>query len=154
MAVCMTAAWGAKHENELPGYSNWAVSFDNLMQWLGICTLAAFSLPTYCNTSVHTDKSFLMRKFWDALRDASNKVIVCLWLMMLDESVGRRWMGRGMPGPMVMQRKPTPVGLELHTLCCALCGVLRLFDVYEGKDAMAKKAYNNLYPKSTTLTMR
>ena len=51
--------------------------------------------------------------------------------MLLDESMVR-WEGAGMPGLMVVLRKPTPIGLELHTLCCALCGVLIWFEVYEG----------------------
>ena len=55
---------------------------------------------------------------------------------------------------MVILRKPTPIGLELHTLCCALCGVLIWFEVYEGKDAMAKKPFNDKYPKSIALTLR
>ena len=44
----------------------------------------------------------------------------------------KKWMGRGMPGLMVVLRKPTPVGLEIHTLCCAICGVMIWFEVYEG----------------------
>ena len=55
---------------------------------------------------------------------------------------------------MVILRKPTPIGLELHTLCCALCGVLIWFEVYEGKLAMEKKEYCDTYPKSIALTLR
>ena len=40
-----------------------------------------------------------------------------------------------------MFRKPTPKGLELHTLCCGLCGILLWFEVYEGKTAMETKEY-------------
>ena len=40
------------------------------------------------------------------------------------------------------------------TLCCALCGVLIWFEVYEGKDAMAKKPFNDKYPKSIALSLR
>eukprot|EP00966_Prymnesium_polylepis_P025275 583012-Prymnesium_polylepis.2 len=47
-----------------------------------------------------------------------------------------KWLGRGF---MHVRRKPTPKGLELHTLCCAICGVLLWFEVYEGKTAMEKK---------------
>ena len=54
----------------------------------------------------------------------------------------------------VILRKPTPIGLELHTLCCALCGILIWFEVYEGKDAMAKKEFCDIYPKSVALTLR
>ena len=33
-------------------------------------------------------------------------------------------------------------------------GVLIWFEVYEGKDAMAKKPFNDKYPKSIALTLR
>ena len=93
------------------------------------------------------------RKFWDHLRTAFYFAMVTSWLLCLDESMVR-WTGRGMPGLMVILRKPTPIGLELHTLCCALCGVLVWFEIYEGKDAMAKKPFNDRYPKSIALTLR
>ena len=93
------------------------------------------------------------RKFWDHLRTAFFFAMTVSWLICLDESMVR-WTGRGMPGLMVILRKPTPIGLELHTLCCALCGVLVWFEVYEGKEAMAKKPYNDKYPKSIALTLR
>lgn len=92
-------------------------------------------------------------RWWDALRDAFHRAITCSWLLVLDESMVK-WMGTGMPGLMVILRKPTPIGLELHTLCCALCGVLVWFEVYEGKEAMAKKKYTTDYPKSVALTLR
>lgn len=84
------------------------------------------------------------RKFWDHLRAAFYFAMVASWLICLDESMVR-WTGRGMPGLMVILRKPTPIGLELHTLCCcALCGVLVWFEVYEGKEAMAKEPFNEV----------
>eukprot|EP00965_Chrysotila_dentata_P102447 3381908-Pleurochrysis_carterae.AAC.1 len=51
-------------------------------------------------------------------------------------------------------RKPTPIGLELHTLCCGLYGILVWFEVYEGKEAMAKQKFTDKYPKSIALTLR
>lgn len=92
-------------------------------------------------------------RWWDALRDAFHSAVTCSWLMVLDESMVR-WMGRGMPGLMVILRKPTPIGLELHTLCCALSGILVWFEVYEGKEAMAKKKFNDQDSKSIALTLR
>eukprot|EP00965_Chrysotila_dentata_P045789 1521860-Pleurochrysis_carterae.AAC.3 len=59
-----------------------------------------------------------------------------------------------MPGLVVVQRKPTPIGLELHTLCCAMSGILTWFEVYEGNEAMAKKPFDDMYPKSIALTLR
>ena len=55
---------------------------------------------------------------------------------------------------MVVLRKPTPIGLELHTLCCALSGILVYFEVYEGKQAMEKKEYVDKYAKSVALSLR
>lgn len=82
---------------------------------------ACFSLPEYPNTAA--DPFRRTRRFWDALRDGFHAAVSCSWLMCLDESMVR-WMGAGMPGLMVVLRKPTPIGLELHTLCCALSGIL------------------------------
>eukprot|EP00965_Chrysotila_dentata_P169613 5599016-Pleurochrysis_carterae.AAC.1 len=46
MTVCMTAAGRAKHEKGVPGYANWAVSLDDLIQWLGVWIyMLAFSSP-------------------------------------------------------------------------------------------------------------
>lgn len=80
-----------------------------------------FVLPMYPNSEA--DPFRLTRRWWDSLRDAFERAVTCGWLMVMDESMVR-WMGRGMPGLMVILRKPTPVGLELHTLCCALSGIL------------------------------
>eukprot|EP00965_Chrysotila_dentata_P092565 3054770-Pleurochrysis_carterae.AAC.1 len=35
MAASMTSAGRAKHAAGLPGYASWAVTLDDLMQWLG-----------------------------------------------------------------------------------------------------------------------
>lgn len=112
---------------------------------------ACFKLPVYINSS--GDPFQKTRRWWDSLRDSFQQAIDCSWLVVLDESMVR-WMGRGMPGLMVILRKPTPIGLELHTLCCALCGALVWFEVYEGKEAMAKKEFCDRYPKSVALTLR
>lgn len=93
------------------------------------------------------------RRWWDALRDAFHAAVAPSWVLTLDESMVK-WMGVGMPGLMVILRKPTPIGLELHTLCCAMCGILVWFEVYEGKDAMAKAEYCDQYGKSVALCLR
>ena len=131
--------------------------------------LACFTLPRWNNRSetqmengiavvrsepfYREDPFAPTRRFWDSLRTAFYSSMNASWLLCLDESM-IRWTGRGMPGLMVILRKPTPIGLELHTLCCALCGVLTWFEVYEGKDAMAKKPFNDKYPKSIALSLR
>eukprot|EP00965_Chrysotila_dentata_P196248 6177465-Pleurochrysis_carterae.AAC.3 len=42
-----------------------------------------------------------VRMFWDALRDAFHNAVDPSWLLVLDESMVR-WMGKGMPGLMVI----------------------------------------------------
>ena len=98
---------------------------------------ACFVLPAYGDANDKFDRT---RKWWDCLREAFYAAVTCGWIMCLDESM-IKWLGRGMPGFMVVLRKPTPKGLELHTLCCALSGILLWFEVYEGKEAMTKKKY-------------
>lgn len=57
-------------------------------------------------------------------------------------------------------RKPAPLGLELHTFCDALCGILVNFEVCEGKERMEKKEFVGdktkvgEMNKSTALTLR
>jgi len=60
------------------------------------------------------------------------------WLIIIDESMVK-WVGVGMPGVMVVPQKPTPMGLELHTVCCAVSGILINFELYEGKERMGLK---------------
>uniref|UniRef100_A0A7S3AX02 PiggyBac transposable element-derived protein domain-containing protein n=1 Tax=Haptolina ericina TaxID=156174 RepID=A0A7S3AX02_9EUKA len=118
--------------------------------------LLCFTLPGYTRGDKEWKKDDpfqLTRRFWDALRDAFYQAVTASWLLVLDESMVQ-WQGRGMPGLMVILRKPTPIGLELHTLCCALCGILVWFEVYEGKEAMATKEFCNEYGKSIALTLR
>ena len=120
------------------------------------CMLACFKLPGYARGDKEWKKDDPFqstRRFWDALRDAFYNAVTASWLLVMDESMVQ-WQGRGMPGLMVILRKPTPIGLELHTLCCALCGILVWFEVYEGKDAMAVKEFCTEYGKSIALTLR
>ena len=65
-----------------------------------------------------------------------------------------RWLGHGMPGFMCVKRKPTPMGLELHTLCCAKSGILVWFEVFEGAKAMSTKPYNDKHQKHTAQVLR
>ena len=117
---------------------------------------ACFTLPQY-EMGEHgfkpNDPFTKTRKFWDCLRLAFFAAVTASWLLVLDESMVQ-WMGRGMPGLMVILRKPTPIGLELHTMCCALSGILVWFEVYEGKEAMEKAKYCDMYGKSIALSLR
>eukprot|EP00965_Chrysotila_dentata_P262003 6214437-Pleurochrysis_carterae.AAC.2 len=123
---------------------------------------ACFFLPMHPDPpNAPRDPFRPVRMFWDALRDAFHNAVDPSWLLVLDESMVR-WMGKGMPGLMVILRKPTPLGLEVQMLCCALSGIMVYFEVYEGKEAMALKEYNigdpstvgRGYPKSIALTLR
>ena len=111
---------------------------------------AAFALPSAEDES---DPFSLVRPMWDSFAYHFNRTVTAGWLICLDESMVK-WVGRNMPGMMVVQRKPTPIGAELHTLCCAQCGVITFYELYEGKGAMARKEFCSEYKKSVALTLR
>ena len=113
---------------------------------------SCFELPTY-NTDPNSDKFHRVRRFWDALRDAFFAAIVSGHILCLDESMVK-WLGQGMPGFMVVKRKPTPKGLELHTLCDGHTGIMIYFEVYEGKIAMSTKEYTRERATHVALTLR
>jgi hypothetical protein len=75
------------------------------------CMCSCFELPTY-NVDPKSDKFHRVRRFWECLRDRFLHAIVSGHILCLDESMVK-WLGQGMPGFMVVQRKPTPKGLEL-----------------------------------------
>lgn len=119
--------------------------------------LTCFTLPTRNN--VGDDPFQATRHMWETCRNVFLNAVSPGWLLTLDESMVK-WVGKNMPGLMVVPRKPTPVGLEVHTLCCSQSGILINFEVYEGKEAMEKKEYVNKLTdvgainKSTALTLR
>ena len=113
---------------------------------------ACFALPTYY-TGEGTDEFHRVRRFWDSLRDQFLAVLETGEVLCLDESM-IRWLGHGMPGFMCVKRKPTPMGLELHTLCCAKSGILVWFEVFEGAKAMSTKPYNDKHQKHTAQVLR
>ena len=118
---------------------------------------ACFSLPTGASTA--DDPFYLVRHMWESARQHFVKCVAPGWLLCLDESMVE-WQGRGMPGLMVVPRKPTPLGLEIHTMCDAMSGILVNFEVYEGKAAMEAKEFvgdktdTGEINKSTALTLR
>lgn len=116
------------------------------------CMCACFELPTY-NTDPQSDKFYRVRRFWDCLRDKFLRAIVSGHILCLDESMVK-WLGQGMPGFMVVQRKPTPKGLELHTMCDAQTGIMIYFEVYEGKIAMSTKEFTRERAAHVALTLR
>jgi hypothetical protein len=116
------------------------------------CMCACFELPTY-NIDPKSDKFYRVRRFWECLRDKFLKAIVSGHILCLDESMVK-WLGQGMPGFMVVQRKPTPKGLELHTMCDAHTGIMIYFEVYEGKIAMSTKEFTRERAAHVALTLR
>lgn len=118
----------------------------------------SFTLPIDANMD-DADPFKPVMRMWDSCRAQFNKVVTPGWLLCLDESMVA-WQGRGMPGFMVVPRKPTPFGLEIHTCCCAQSGILVNFEVYEGKVAMEQKEFVGdttdlgVINKSTALTLR
>ena len=116
------------------------------------CMCACFELPTY-NVDPKSDKFYRVRRFWDCLRDRFWNAITSGHIVCLDESMVK-WLGQGMPGFMVVQRKPTPKGLELHTMCDAGTGIMIYFEVYEGKIAMSTKEFTRERAAHVALTLR
>lgn len=119
--------------------------------------LTCFTLPT--GSVPESDPFHATRYMWECCRKHFVECVSPGWLITLDESMVK-WKGRAMPGLMVVPRKPTPVGLEVHTLCCSLSGILVNFEIFEGKEAMEKKELVNqktdagIINKSTALTLR
>ena len=112
---------------------------------------ASFSLPT---GSVAEDDPFrAVRCMWESFRVHLTSCVTPSTVILLDESMVK-WVGRSMPGLMIVARKPTPMGSELHTMCCASSGILVNYELYEGKALMQKKAYNDEHMKSVALTLR
>ena len=118
---------------------------------------SVFNMPT--GDADADDPFFRVRHMWEKFRKHFTESVAASWLLCLDESMVE-WQGRGMPGLMVVPRKPVPLGLEVHTLCDALSGILINYEVYEGKAAMEKKKFVGdktdigEINKSTALTLR
>ena len=66
--------------------------------------------------AAESDPFYETRHMWECCRRRFKECVTPGWLLTLDESM-LKWLGRHMPGLMVVKRKPTPIGLEIHTLC-------------------------------------
>ena len=64
------------------------------------------------------------------------------------------WTGKGMPGFMVVGRKPWPKGREYHTIVCNETNVLCNAELYEGAINMKNKEYTDKYMSTAALTLR
>ena len=97
----------------------------------------AFRLPTYGNSSDFFDP---VRKLVDSWNNCMEAAIEPGPVLTVDESMGG-WKGKGMPGLMVVPRKPTPTGREAHTTADAETGVIIHYEMYEGKELMKHKEF-------------
>ena len=73
--------------------------------------------------------------------------------LVADESM-LAWMGKHMPGWIIVPRKPKPQGLEWKTLCDAKTKLLLNIDIQEGKLRNAAKEFNDTHKRSTGCTLR
>jgi len=85
-------------------------------------------------------KPTFIDKFWEVRQMIAewNKNMAAVfsagWVVCLDESMSiwhNRW---SCPGWVFCPRKPHPYGNEYHTACCALCGILFVIELVQGKD--------------------
>ena len=110
----------------------------------------AFCLPTYGNPE---DVFNPIRFFADQWNDNMKGVFEPSWVLVVDESMGK-WLGKGMPGLMVVPRKPTPCGREAHTTACGETCVILFYEMYEGKERMEAKEFVEVAGKAPAKAMR
>lgn len=94
-----------------------------------------------------------IRHFQDEWNSTMYKALEPGGVIIMDESMGQ-WLGKGMPGLMHVQRKPTPIGRETHTLADKDTGCIIRTEIYEGKAYMQGKDFVSEYNAGTALTLR
>ena len=112
--------------------------------------MMTFTLPTYGDG---TDPFDPIRMFVDAWNTNMESTILPGPTIIVDESMGL-WKGRGMPGLMVVARKPTPIGRESHTTADGDTSCIIFVEPYEGKDRMQDKEYVKEWGKAPATAMR
>lgn len=63
------------------------------------------------------------------------------------------WVGAA-PHLTYLPRKPTPLGVMMKTLVCALTGILLCCEIDKGKDVMSKEKYRAEWGHTTATTLR
>ena len=91
----------------------------------------SFCLPKY---GIDEDVFDPIRLFADKWNDNMKEAFHPSWVLVVDESMGK-WRGKGMPGLMIVPRKPTPAGREAHTTACGETGTIIFYEMYEGKNS-------------------
>ena len=94
-----------------------------------------------------------IRLFVDSWNKQMQNSLIPGKILIVDESMAL-WKGKGMPGLMVVPRKPTPVGRESHTTACGDTSCIIFVEPYEGKDRMAKKPLVGEWGKAAAVAMR
>ena len=87
------------------------------------------------------DSHYLVRTSIDHFNSHAVKIYGPGWLIVVDESM-IAWTGRGMPGWIVVPRKPKPMGMECKTACCSETKIIIRLDVQEGKTQMRNQPFN------------
>ena len=141
-------AGGQKYKEALfssPDLGKYGITFSRFSR-----LMMAFTLPTYGDDQ---DPFNPIRSFVDSWNQRMQDSLNPGKLLIVDESMAL-WKGRGMPGLMVVPRKPTPVGRESHTTACGDTSCIIFVEPYEGKDRMAKKPLVKEWGKAPAVAMR
>ena len=88
------------------------------------------------------DSHCLVRTSIDHFNSHAVKIYGPGWMIVIDKSM-IAWKGRGMPGWIIVPRKPKPMGMECKTACCNETKIIIRLDVQEGKVAMMHKQFND-----------
>eukprot|EP00965_Chrysotila_dentata_P020667 684307-Pleurochrysis_carterae.AAC.3 len=131
-------AFGSVHNLEEPLRLGASYERTKGIKWFENMHLV-FALPVHTDGEVG-DPFQAVLCMWDICRSVFLANVLPSWLLFVDELMVK-WVCRKMPGPMVVPRKPTLMGLELHTVCCAVSGILVNFEIYEGKERMEAKQF-------------
>eukprot|EP00956_Cyclotella_meneghiniana_P035814 scaffold118478_cov62-Cyclotella_meneghiniana.AAC.7 len=122
-----------------------------------------FDNITSALTFTDVPKPAFIDRFWEVRQmiDEWNKNMAAVfyagWVVCLDESMSiwhNRWT---CPGWVFCPRKPHPFGNEYHTACCALCGILFVIELVQGKDYPAELGtpeFESEYGKTGGLLLR
>ena len=128
-----------------PDLGQYGLSFNKFQK-----LMMTFTVPTYGDGEDPFDP---IRLFVDAWNKNMENVLLPGPTIIVDESMGL-WKGRGMPGLMVVARKPTPVGRESHTTADGDTSCIIFVEPYEGKERMQHKEWVQEWGKAPATAMR
>jgi hypothetical protein len=113
-----------------------------------------FELPSYAAQPGSAPEPFATVRQWvDGCNRVWNTALTPGTFLIVDESM-IFWSGRGMPGWIVIPRKPKATGMEGKTTCCGETNIILHFDMQEGKHRMGPKDFNDTHQRSTGCTLR